>query len=103
MADELLTAGKIAKALEVSPGEATSDLTFSLETVACFGACALAPVVVIDEQVHRQQTTTSLKKVVQDIRGQDRTGQRGLRRGASARTTKGKSRQAQAKRARRGK
>jgi len=54
--------------LQIKPGQTTDDLSFSLETVACFGACALAPVVVINEQVHRQQTPASLKKLVQDTR-----------------------------------
>lgn len=30
----------------------TADMLFTVETVACLGACGLAPVVVIDEQVH---------------------------------------------------
>lgn len=58
--------------LQIKPGGSTEDLIFSLETVACFGACALAPVVVINDQVHRQQTPASLKKTVQDIRTRTR-------------------------------
>ena len=34
----------------------TEDMLFTVETVACLGACGLAPVVVIDDQVHGQQT-----------------------------------------------
>jgi NADH-quinone oxidoreductase subunit E len=34
--------------LGVGPGETTPDLQFTLETVACLGACALAPVMVVD-------------------------------------------------------
>ena len=37
--------------LGIEPGETTSDLAYSLDTIACFGACALAPVVVIDHKV----------------------------------------------------
>ena len=62
--------GEMESALDVKPGEATEDMSFSLETVACFGACALAPVVVINDQVYRQQTAVSLKKMVGDIRAQ---------------------------------
>jgi NADH-quinone oxidoreductase subunit E len=65
---------EMENALGVKPGEATEDMSFSLETVACFGACALAPVVVINDQVHRQQTAASLKKMVGDIRGRTRKG-----------------------------
>ena len=37
--------------LGIEPGETTSDLAYSLDTIACFGSCALAPVVVIDHKV----------------------------------------------------
>jgi NADH:ubiquinone oxidoreductase subunit E len=53
--------------LEIEPGETTADGAVSLEAVSCFGACALAPVVVLDGQVLRQQTSESVKKVVGEI------------------------------------
>jgi NADH-quinone oxidoreductase subunit E len=34
----------------------TPDLMFTVETVACLGACGLAPVVVVDDQVHGSMT-----------------------------------------------
>ena len=46
-------ADRILRAIEghlgVGPGETTDDLAVTLETVACLGACALAPVMVVDE------------------------------------------------------
>jgi NADH-quinone oxidoreductase subunit E len=75
--------------LEVRSGGTTADGAVSLKSVACFGACALAPVVVLDEKVLRQQTSTSMKKVIQEIssgpsKGRSRTvrasrGARGAR------------------------
>jgi NADH-quinone oxidoreductase subunit E len=53
--------------LKIAPGGTTADGEISLESVSCFGACALAPVVVVDEKVLRQQTTASLKKAIDDI------------------------------------
>ncbi len=53
--------------LDIASGETTPDGAVSLESVSCFGACALAPVVVLDDKVLRQQTSESMKKVVQDI------------------------------------
>ncbi len=53
--------------LKIVTGGTTSDGAVSLESVACFGACALAPVVVLDEKVLRQQTSLSMKKVILDI------------------------------------
>jgi len=45
----------------------TEDMLFTVETVACLGACGLAPVVVIDDQVHGQQTPESAVKLVEAI------------------------------------
>jgi len=38
--------------LEISEGETTPDREFSIERVACVGCCALAPVAIVDENVH---------------------------------------------------
>ena len=38
--------------LDVAPGETTMDRLFTLETVACFGSCALAPIVVVNGTVY---------------------------------------------------
>jgi len=39
---------EIKKQLGVQPGDTTKDGMFTLETVACIGACALAPTIVVD-------------------------------------------------------
>jgi NADH-quinone oxidoreductase subunit E len=39
----------IGKELDVEPGETTRDGRFTLQTVNCVGACALAPVVMVDD------------------------------------------------------
>jgi NADH-quinone oxidoreductase subunit E len=59
--------GDLEKLLGVRAGSSTPDMLFSLETVACLGSCALAPVVVKDK-VYGRQTTASVKKLVEDIR-----------------------------------
>jgi NADH-quinone oxidoreductase subunit E len=38
--------------LGVKTGDTTKDGSFTLETVNCVGACGLAPVVMVDEEVH---------------------------------------------------
>jgi NADH-quinone oxidoreductase subunit E len=53
--------------LKIEPGDTTADGAVSLESVSCFGACALAPVVVLDDKVLRQQTSASLKKAIKDL------------------------------------
>lgn len=50
--------------LGIENGGTTSDGQFSLERVACFGCCALAPVVVVDEDVHARMRPTSVKKLL---------------------------------------
>ncbi len=52
----------VEKELGIQPGETTEDYKFSLERVACFGACALAPVTVIDNTVYGKATTATTKK-----------------------------------------
>jgi NADH:ubiquinone oxidoreductase subunit E len=54
--------------LGVPPGGTTEDLLFTLEAVACVGACALAPVVVITGEVYADQSVASVKKAVDKLR-----------------------------------
>ena len=51
----------------------TDDMLFTVETVACLGACGLAPVLVIDEQVHGQVTPASGVKFVEEIIAQEQS------------------------------
>ena len=53
--------------LGIASGETTADGVVSLESVSCFGTCALAPVVVLDDKVLRQQTSESMKKVMREL------------------------------------
>jgi NADH:ubiquinone oxidoreductase subunit E len=55
---------ELSRTLGVAPGETTADGKFSLDRVACYGSCALAPVVVIDDKVFARMTP---KKTVQAI------------------------------------
>ena len=57
--------GEVEKQLGIKPGETTDDLEYSLETIACFGSCALAPVVVVDKDVYGRVTA---KKVTDILR-----------------------------------
>ena len=45
----------------------TADLLFTLETVSCLGACGLAPVIVINDEVHGQMTPVKAIALVDDI------------------------------------
>ena len=49
----------------------SGDALFTVETVACLGACGLAPVVVIDEQVYGGMTPERALTLVDEIRAQE--------------------------------
>jgi NADH-quinone oxidoreductase subunit E len=48
--------------LRVERGHSTADLRFTLETVNCVGACALAPLAVVDEEYHPKTNSRKIKK-----------------------------------------
>ena len=54
---------EVEKRLGIKPGESTTDLEYCLETVACFGACALAPVMLVNDKVHGRMTKTKVKQI----------------------------------------
>lgn len=45
----------------------TSDMLFTIETVSCLGACGLAPVMVINDEVHGQMTKEKAVELIDDI------------------------------------
>lgn len=59
---------EIEKELNIQAGDTTPDNMFTLETVACLGSCALAPVMVIDNKVQGGLTTSKLKSLIKQLR-----------------------------------
>jgi NADH:ubiquinone oxidoreductase subunit E len=55
-------------ALRIEVGETTSDRNFSLDVGRCFGACGMAPVIMIDEDVHQRVKPTQLAKILDQYR-----------------------------------
>ena len=55
---------ELEKQLGVKPGETTADREYSLETVACFGACALSPIMVLNDKVHGKMTTQKVRSIL---------------------------------------
>ncbi len=54
--------------LQLKPGQNTTpDMLFTIETVSCLGACGLAPVVVINEDVHGQMTPQKAVALIEDV------------------------------------
>lgn len=59
----------VRRDLSLSPHEeSTSDLLFTLETVSCLGACGLAPVMLINDKVHRKVTPAGVREIIDEIR-----------------------------------
>ena len=46
----------------------SADQLFTLETVACLGACSLAPAMTINDEVHAKMTPESAIALLEDIR-----------------------------------
>jgi len=57
----------LSRELNVKPGGTTKNLKFTLETVNCLGACALAPVAVIDDKYYAKVTARKLDTVLKKI------------------------------------
>ncbi len=43
---------ELERELKIKPGETTEDMGFTVKTVNCVGACAMAPVVIVGETYH---------------------------------------------------
>jgi NADH-quinone oxidoreductase subunit E len=56
----------VQKRLGIKPGETTKDMEYSLETVACIGACALAPNISIDKETYGLVSNKKLEEVFGD-------------------------------------
>lgn len=54
--------------LNISPGETTEDGLFSIEVVNCIGACALAPVMLINEKYYGGLTEEKVKAIIDGIK-----------------------------------
>lgn len=54
----------LERELGIKEGETTQDQEFSLQSVHCVGACALAPVVVIGERYFDKTSPTKLRSVL---------------------------------------
>ena len=63
----------IRKLVKLQDGRITTpDRLFTLETVACLGACGLAPVMVVNEQVHPAVTPDAARLIIQALMSRER-------------------------------
>jgi NADH-quinone oxidoreductase subunit E len=59
---------KIQKNLKIKPGQTSRDGLFSLEVVACIGACGLAPVISINGEFHAKVSENSIDEIIENCR-----------------------------------
>lgn len=58
----------VTKKLNLSKDKhTTDDMLFTLEAVSCLGACGLAPVMVINEQVYGEVTAQRCEEIINEI------------------------------------
>ena len=63
----------LMKELVLTAGHTTTeDLLFTLETVSCLGACGLAPVMVVNEDVYGQVTPQKAVEIIREIAAREK-------------------------------
>ena len=55
---------RLSEVLKIQPGECTPDGKFSLEACRCIGACGLAPVLTINEDVYGRLTEKDIDDIL---------------------------------------
>ncbi|QSZ67547.1 NADH-quinone oxidoreductase subunit NuoE [Methanofollis aquaemaris] len=65
-------APKLVEALEkelgIKNGETTDDGLFTIQTVNCVGACAMAPVVMVNDRVYGKVTISQVSEIIEEER-----------------------------------
>jgi NADH-quinone oxidoreductase subunit E len=62
------TLSAIARTLRIAPGETSRDGLFSLEVVACLGACGLAPLMAVNGEFYAGATSERVTGVLRTLR-----------------------------------
>ena len=55
---------KVCETLGIEPGSVTPDGEFSVSTTRCIGACGLAPVMTINDEVYGQVTKDDVSAIL---------------------------------------
>jgi len=68
-ADKILQ--EFERKLGIKPGETTEDMEYTLETVACIGACALAPTMTVNADVKGKMTAQKAREMLDRYKGSE--------------------------------
>lgn len=63
----------ICKEFQVDPGGTTPDGLFTFQPVNCVGACAVAPVMIVDDEYHGELTCDTAREILQALPLADET------------------------------
>jgi NADH:ubiquinone oxidoreductase subunit E len=61
----------LKKELDIDVGETTEDRMFSLEIARCFGACGLAPVITVNDDVHQRVKEAKIRELLNSYRANE--------------------------------
>jgi len=59
----------IRQKLGIDVGETTADRQYSLEVARCFGACGLAPAIMVDDKVHQRVKPARTQDILDECEG----------------------------------
>jgi NADH-quinone oxidoreductase subunit E len=59
---------KLEKTLKVKAGQTTREGLFSIEVVACIGACGLAPVISVNGEFYAKVTEQSMEEIIENLK-----------------------------------
>ena len=65
---------RVKERLKIEPGQTTPDGMFSLDDVRCVGACGLAPVFMINDEVYGNATVKLLDETIDKIMAEEGVG-----------------------------
>lgn len=55
---------KVMETLKIKDGETTGDLRYTLESVACLGACGLSPIMMVNDDTHGRLTPEAVPQIL---------------------------------------
>ncbi|MBC8182686.1 NAD(P)H-dependent oxidoreductase subunit E [candidate division KSB1 bacterium] len=62
------------KKLHIEPDETTENQKFTLKTVNCLGACALGPIVVVDDNYHGNTRAQKVNAILAEYKNSNNNG-----------------------------
>ncbi len=62
---------KVKQILKIDVGQTTEDGLFSIEATRCIGACGLAPVFTVNDEVYGKATPEMVEEVIKKIKEQE--------------------------------